>query len=260
MNYTNLAIKADALCLGPHWIYDQDQLTQAYPTGVHAPSDPLSPYHPNRKAGQNTHIGDQVRFLAKSIAEAGTYDIGHWKKTWLTEMTNYDGYIDGACKTVLSSGAETPSGSNEFAVVARIAPILDLGLSVDEAVVQAQSQAHLTHAGDQIPEVIEFFVRVIYRIKGGVSAKEALTSESDSASYPKLSPATSLKAAELADAENFRAVANKFGQACSLESAFPLTMYFALHHGTDAAQCLSKNALAGGDNTARAMVLSMLLA
>jgi len=240
MNYTNLAIKADALCLGPHWIYDQDQLTQAYPTGVHAPSDPLSPYHPNRKAGH--------------------YDIGHWKKTWLTEMTNYDGYIDGACKTVLSSGAETPSGSNEFAVVARIAPILDLGLSVDEAVVQAQSQAHLTHAGDQIPEVIEFFVRVIYRIKDGVSAKDALTSESDSASYPKLSPATSLKAAELADAENFRAVANKFGQACSLESAFPLTMYFALHHGTDAAQCLSKNALAGGDNTARAMVLSMLLA
>ena len=258
MNYTKNVLKADALCLGPHWIYDQSQLADAYPKGIYAPSDPLSPYHPNRKAGQNTHLGDQVRFLSESINEFGGYDSENWKKSWLQKMSNYDGYIDGATKAVLSTGGDEPSSSNEFAVVARIAPILDLGLPVDLAVELARDQAKLTHAGEQIPEVIEYFVRVIYRIGGGQPVKDSLTAESETDRYPKLAPAAALKTAEQADKQDFCSVAKAFGQACSLESALPLTLYFAIHHGDDIEECLSKNALAGGDSTARAMILSML--
>ena len=258
--FTTAALDADALCLGPHWIYDQSQLEQAYPDGVHTITDPLSPYHPNRKAGQHTHLGDQVRFLAESIAEHGSYCRDHWKQTWLEAVTNYDGYLDGATKSTFAAKAETPANTNEFAVVSRIAPILDLDLPLEECLEAAQSQASLTHGGHLIPEAIAYFIRVVYRIKGGESISAALLAEAETTLYPQLQPTNSLHIAQNSDPSGFRSVAQKFGQACSLDSAFPLTLYFALHHSTDPATCLSNNALAGGDNTARAMVLAILMA
>ncbi len=256
--YTDAALQADQLCLGPHWIYDQAQLAAAYPDGVTEPTDPLSPYHPARKAGQHTHTGDQLRFLAQSIQAHGGYDLTHWRATWLAEMSHYDGYIDGATKATLATEARTASDSNEFAVVSRIAPILDLGLPVEEAVSAACSQAALTHGGAQIPEACAFFIRVVARQQAGASLSDALTAEAATDLYPTLGVADALKQAQAADPVDFRAVALQFGQACSLTAALPLTLYFVLHHAGPDLQ--SRNALAGGDSTARAMVLAVLTA
>ncbi len=258
-NYTEAAQVADILSLGTHWIYDQNLLSKTFPDGVYDLCDPMSSYHPNRKAGEHTHTGDQVRFLAESIATNKGYDLAHWRTTWLDKMANYDGYIDGATKATLSSQGQEPSNSNEFAVVSRIAPIIDLDLPLEEAIAAAQSQASLTHGGPDIPEVIEFFVRVIYRLKAGSTTATALYDEASTQNYPKLNPSKVLSEIEEADPEDFRSVAQQYGQACSLDAAFPLTLYLAIHHGDALPECLSKNALAGGDNTARAMVLAMLL-
>ncbi len=257
--FTAAALAADKLSLGSHWIYDQAELAATFPDGVLTATDPLSPYHPNRKAGQHTHIGDQLVLLSQSITEQGSYDPDHWRNTWLAAMGNYDGYVDGATKATLATKAQNPSGSNEFSVVSRIAPILDLKLEVEEAAAQAQSQAALTHGGDLIPEVVEFFVRVICRVSEGATIEGALSTEAATERYPHLNAASALTQAKAADPTDFRQVAQDFGQACSLDAAFPLTLYFALHHAGSLATCLSKNALAGGDNTARAMVLAMML-
>lgn len=48
------------------------------------------------------------------------------------------------------------------------------------------------------------------------------------------------------------------GLTCHFPEAFPLTLYYAIHHGANFAECISKNALAGGDSSARAMLLALL--
>ena len=67
------ALVADALSLGPHWVYDQEKLASAYPEGVKVFTDPLSAYHPNRKAGEFTHFGDQAVLLEKIDREEGWF-------------------------------------------------------------------------------------------------------------------------------------------------------------------------------------------
>ena len=62
------SLVADALCLGPHWVYNQSKLARTYPEGVHHYDDPQSTYHPNRSAGQFTHYGDQTLALLRSLA------------------------------------------------------------------------------------------------------------------------------------------------------------------------------------------------
>ncbi len=255
--FTDAALRADALNLGPHWVYDQAALAMAFPNGVTEPRDPISPYHPNRKAGQYTHIGDQTKFLAD--ATQGGYSRAGWKEAWLTAMQSYDGYLDGATKATLETQAETPSSSNEFSVISRIAPIIDLGLNLDETIAIAQDQAALTHGGDLIPEGVEFFVRVLFAVREGVDIEDAIYDQAESGRYPKLKPAEAYDQAYSADKTAFLEVAKEFGQACGFDSAFPLTLYFAINFSKSMNHAMTVNALAGGDTTARAMVLAQLI-
>ena len=257
--YTTAAITTDALNLGPHWIYDQEVLIKEFPNGLVELRDPLSSYHPNRRAGQLTHIGDQVAYLQQSIEMQGGYNHQHWRNYWVSKMSAYDGYLDSATKEVLSREGREASQSEEFSVLSRIAPILDLDIGVEEKVDFAQQQAGLTHGGPVILDGVAFFVRVIDHISKGNTIREAFEIEADNERYPILKPARAMAKAEQQAAEDYLQVAQAFGQACSFSAAFPLTLYFALHHSEDYTHCMKVNALAGGDTTARAIILAMLI-
>jgi hypothetical protein len=60
------SLAGDALCLGPHWIYDQREIAQKLGqiTGYAAP---LTSYHPGKQAGDFTHYGDQTLILLRSL-------------------------------------------------------------------------------------------------------------------------------------------------------------------------------------------------
>ncbi len=49
--FTTASLVANALSLGPHWIYNLSKIARLYPEGVVAFTDPQSDFHPNRKAG-----------------------------------------------------------------------------------------------------------------------------------------------------------------------------------------------------------------
>lgn len=51
---------ADALSLGPHWIYDAEELKNFYPGGLNEYDRPRSSYHAGKSAGDFTHYGDQT--------------------------------------------------------------------------------------------------------------------------------------------------------------------------------------------------------
>lgn len=256
-SFTQAALITDKLNLGPHWIYDTDVLEKEFPNGLTEFRDPLSPYHPNRKAGGHTHIGDQTLYLAECLQQNDGYAFSQWKAYWVEKMSSYDGYIDGATKKTLATDAASPSDSTEISGVCRMVPLLDLGLPLAETITAAQSQASLTHGGAVIPEATEFFLRAIYALKEGASMAEAFDKAALEGTYSALKVSEELARARAADQNDHRAVAKEFGQGCTMEGAFPLTLYYALNFSGQ--ELISANALGGGDNTARALILSALI-
>lgn len=255
--YTKAALVADALNLGPHWIYNQSKIGRMYPDGVTTFTDPASNYHPNRKAGQFTHIGDQLHDLSKSIEEnQNRYDLDHWRNSWLAHMSQYDGYLDGATKATLATKALSPSDSDEISGATRLAPLLDLDLSLEDTIAAAKSQASLTHGALEVSELAEFLVRSVFAIRAGANFHDAFQKAAQDGSYTKLSPETYLEKALAADPADHLKASSSFGLTCHFPDAFPLTLYYALHFGESYQSCLSLNALAGGDTTARALALS----
>jgi len=259
--FTKAALVADSLNLGPHWIYNQTKLTRLYPNGVTTFSDPASNYHPKRKAGQLTHIGDQLHYLHQSIEKnSNSYTFDQWKTDWLEKMSNYDGYIDGATKTTLSNKAETPSQSDEASGAARLAPLIDLDLSLEATIESAKSHAGLTHGSPQVSELSEFIVRAAFAIKGGLSFIDSFKQAAQEGQYTVLDPLSHIDKALNADTSNHLKTAADFGLTCHFPEAFPLILFYAIHHGDNFSDCISKNALAGGDNSARAIALSIFFA
>jgi hypothetical protein len=68
------AFVADALSLGPHWIYDSSEIARLYGAGLHRYDAPHSKYHPGKRAGDFTHYGDQTLALLHSIVARGGFE------------------------------------------------------------------------------------------------------------------------------------------------------------------------------------------
>ncbi|MGJ8633507.1 MAG: alpha/beta fold hydrolase [Luteolibacter sp.] len=254
------ALVADALSLGPHWVYNQGKLARVYPEGVRIFTDPQSAYHPKRKAGEFTHFGDQMVLLEGSIEKQGGFDAEGWKADWMEGMRGYDGYVDGATRETLAAEGLVASGSDDLSGASRLAPILDLGLSVDDAVAAARAQTGLTHGDLGVSDAAEFFVRAVYALKEGETLYKAFLFAAEEGSYEGLDVAGHLAAVREVLGENFLKVGTNLGLTCHLSEAFPLTLFFALRDGADFESAMSDNGLAGGDTSARAMLLAVLFA
>lgn len=256
--YTQASIIADALSLGPIWIYNQGKLARLYPDGVTSLTDPAAAYFPNRKAGQLTHYGDQTLLLAGSIEKRGGFHPEHWRGDWLASMKGFDNYIDGATTETLASAGEIASSSNDLAGASRIGPILDLNLPLDETIQAARQQTALTHGDPGVQDAAEFFVRAIFAIQEGTSIEASLQQASERGNYTELQVSSDLSKALAARSSKPLEVGQKMGLTCHLPEAFPLTLYFALREGATFESALSDNGLTGGDTSARGMLLGLI--
>lgn len=257
--YLQAALVADALSLGPHWVYNQGKLARLYPDGVHQFTDPVSNYHPNRQAGQLTHYGDQTHWLASSIEKHRGFELEKWRQDWLTAIEQYDGFIDKASKETLASRGESASTSNDLAGASRIAPLLDIDLDLDQLVAAARAQTELTHGDPTVSDAAEFFARAVRSIEDGASFAEAFRTARDTSHSKALDCAEAIQKAEsLGDTP--LAVSTGLGLTCHLPEAFPLTLYLALRPDATFESAISENALCGGDTSARAMILALLFA
>jgi len=256
--YHLAALVADSLSLGSHWIYNQSKITRTFPEGITELTAPLANYHAGKKAGDFTHYGDQTIWLSQAIAESNNYDHDTWKSQWLTNMSGYSGYKDSATNDSYANQANQPSTSNDLAGASRIAPLLDLNSPLEQTVANARAQTQLTHGDINVIESAEFFVRAIYAVRDGASFADAFQTAAQTGQYTSLNPTAHLAVATQADPTEHLKVAAAMGLTCHFPEAFPLTLYYAIHHGQSFAQCISQNALAGGDNSARAMLLALL--
>jgi ADP-ribosylglycohydrolase len=249
---------AEALSLGVHWIYDTKVLAEkfGYVSEYHA-HGPDS-YHPNKKAGDQSHVGDQALRLAAFLIREKRWDKNTFIGDWVAMWPNYDDYFDQATKTTLSNikrgvmPKKAGSESSELAGPARIAPLIAFLADEEEAVVvkAAEQQTELTHNSREALEASRFLTQASYRIMHGAGLAEAINSTAPSWALNSLRSVQSLSATE--------AVA-ELGKSCSIKAALPAVIHMAFMHGDDLPKAFSENAMAGGDNCARGLALGMLL-
>lgn len=259
------AFAADALCLGPHWIYDLGEIESLYPDGIPELDAPRSSYHGSKKAGDFTHHGDQSLALLESLANRGIADSEAWREDfaqyWASEPNCY---LDGAARDTLKhfkEGLARPSGSDDLAGVSRIAPLLTLlaDVSVEQQVAKARELVGTTHGDPIVSDAAEFFVRSLFELKSGRSYLDAFEQALATGRYGvRISEYVS--AAKAKQGMSAQAAAQSLGQSCATDKAFPLTLWMALNFGENPVEMMKVNALAGGDNSARGMILGMLLA
>lgn len=254
---------ADALSLGPHWIYNQAKLKRLYPEGLAEFDDPRSEYHPNRRAGQFTHYGDQALTLLRNVAFRGWSEL-RWSEDWRAMWDGYNGFLDGATRDTLANsdaGSPAPSTSNDLAGASRMVPLLVAlqDQSLENKIAAVRAQTALTHGDPSVPDAAEFFVRAAEAIFAGSSVSEAISSAA-SVSYDHLPADEYLRQAQEAAAspDHFAASA-QLGLTCHLPEAFPVTLHYALRFADDLPGALSANAVTGGDTSARAILLGLLL-
>jgi ADP-ribosylglycohydrolase len=249
---------ADALSLGVHWIYDVNELAQKHGRITHYEAPGTDSYHPHKQAGDQGHVGDQSLCLLQFLTREKKWDASSFMDDWLGMWADYNDYIDGATKSTLENvknqSDKTQGGSDsvEIAGPARIAPLISLlAHSTEEQLVRASvEQTMLTHRSIEAEESATFLAKAGYRLMHGANLLDTLN---------ETAPEWALKKADSVLSENAVDAIGKLGPACSISSALPAVLYLAIKHGSDTEAALIENAMAGGDNCARGLVLGILL-
>ena len=249
---------ADALSLGVHWIYDSQELANKHGRVTHYMAPGGDSYHPHKQAGDQGHVGDQSLCLLKVLTRERKWDPSNFMDDWLGMWPDYNDYVDGATKATLANiqnqTDKTQGGSDsvEIAGPARIAPLIVFltSSSESEVVKAAAEQTMLTHRSKEAEESATFLAKAGYRLIHGANLPDTLN---------ETAPTWALEAANSVLTENAVNAITKLGPACSISSALPSILYLALKHGDDIESAFIENAMAGGDNCARGLVLGMLL-
>jgi len=255
----------DALALGPHWEYDVKALAERFGS-VTGYIEPLADsYHAGKKAGDQTHYGDQTLALLDSLAARGGFDLDDFAVRWRKLFDGYAGYIDGATRMTLKifdfgeGPANSGSNSNDLAGAARVAP-LAYALSGDlpSLVEAARAQTKMTHNHARVIEAAEFFARTAWAVLGG-KQPEAAMRLAGTAGYASAPIGHWLEIGlASADQDTMTAIAG-FGQTCHIDEAMPGAIHLIARHGRDLSACLRENVMAGGDSAARGMLAGMIV-
>ncbi len=159
---------ADALALGPHWVYNANVIDKKFGV-VDRFLDPLTSYHKGKQAGDLTHYGDQMLVLLESVAATSGFNLDQFTNDWRGFMDSYDGYFDQATKATLenmANGWEYPdcgSKSHDLGGAARIAPLVVAHhADLERLVESARTQTALTHNDQTVISSAEFFARVVH--------------------------------------------------------------------------------------------------
>lgn len=255
----------DSVSLGSHWIYDRTQITESFPDGISALEAPRSSYHGDKEAGDLTHHGDQALVLLESLAKRKSWSQEHWLEDWKAYWaSDPNSYMDGATSDTLANhenGLNEPSNSHDFSAVSRLGPLLAFlsEATLNEQIESARSYVEATHGDPLVSDSAEWVVRTLYLLKKGIELRDAFEAAVEQGTYTQdfgICYRKGVRALKKSADESISGL----GQSCNISNALPLTVWMALQFEDQALEMLQQNALAGGDNAARGMVLGLFLA
>ena len=261
------ALAADALALGPHWIYSQDEIAARFGR-VDRFHPPLSRYHPDKQAGDFTHYGDQLVVFLRSLARTGTFVpsvfMEEWRAHWDHPATV--SYRDGATRSVLEqlrSGTDplrAAAPSHDLGGTARTPALFLLPWPDDDHLADAARHlAALTHADPDVSAAAACFALAAAARQRGVPMPEALRSAVTRAGTASLASWLAAAEASAASRRHDAAALAEIGLACGVDEAFTGTCHLLLRHPDNPESALSADANAGGDSAARGLMLGMVL-
>lgn len=246
---------AESISLGVHWIYDPALILKKHGRVTDYLAPGTDSYHPHKQAGDQGHAGDQALRLLSFLQRERNWDATAFLADWQAMWPTYNDYVDKATKGTLANlqaGATAATSgvpSDELAGPARIAPIMAFFADKpeSEAVAAVIEQTVMTHRSPEAVECAEFLARATHRLIQGGELQSVIK---------ETAPAWALKAAEAATDSD---AIGQLGRACPIPQALPAVLWLVQHHGQDFATATIENAMAGGDNCARALALGMLL-
>ncbi len=260
------AFIGDALSLGPHWVYDQGEIARSIPDPGKF-HDPISPYHPGKKAGDFTHYGDQALLLLRHIGEEGGYGLeayaAAWKAYW--EDAGTISYRDGATKGTLANlekglpPAEAGAVSHDIAGVSIIAPLFVLEWADDATLVTAARRlVAFTHNDPDVTGAAEFFTRLVLSVSRGGGIREGIGVLGAALPEGNLKRWLAAGQESAASAAGDEEALESHGLSCNIDGGFAGVIHLLMRHPEAPATALVANARAGGDSAARGMILGMV--
>ena len=255
------SLLGDAYALGGHWIYDQNKLANSA-LNFNGLNNPLSIYHPTKKAGNFTHYADQTVWLLEHMNLAKVYDPFDYANIWQEKMSSYQGYIDSASKNTLNNlneGASfmgSGSESHDLSVVGRHAPLIFSLKNIDDIIDSVKFHTFLTHMSKEVLDASKYIVEVTLAMIYDLDVETTLKERAKF--YGDMVETEVNKAFEARDMPSNDAI-KLLGQACGVQGALASTVYLLLNYHDDFDELLKANVLAGGDSASRGMVAGMIV-
>lgn len=250
---------ADAYCLGSHWVYDEEQLKNLN-TNWETLNQACSIWHKGKVAGEFTHYGDQAYLLYKFLEHKESFDINSYVTYWYDRMKIYNGYIDAATRDTIvniEAGETVPCGavSHDLSVIGRIAPLLAVSNSKDEFLQNVQTFVKATHNDVTVLEAAHFFANLLFEVLSGKDMFAVMQDMKEK--YSTTIQSWMNDGLTSKEEDSFSAI-RQFGPACSVDGGFAGVIHILTKYNNfkDAMQA---NAKAGGDNSARAMIIALFL-
>lgn len=245
---------ADALSFGSHWVYSTDKLEKEYNGLINEYRAPMAKFHKGKEAGDLSHYGEQGYALLQSISNHHSFDLKQFRDDWIEYLENNEMYMDHAMKDSLAKfkDSDTLIGAenHELGGIARSLPLF---LEEDITEHDFMDLIHLTHNAEVVDQTAEFVFNVVQEILAGKDYKEAIKANKD------LNQFTADSFEKIGTKDNIVANADDRGQGCSTEQGFPIVLD-VLWNADNLLEALTLNIMAGGDTSARAMVIAAVMA
>jgi len=248
---------ADSYSLGAHWVYDETQLKEL-PINWERLNAPQAMWHKGKKAGNFTHIGDQLLWLNEYIQDKSSFESLKYLTFWQEKMATYDGYIDGATRNTLvniEAGKNIGSDSDDFSVIGRISPLLLVSQNEDEFVSNVEKFVKLSHNSSNVIESAIFFARLLFRVKEGKNIEQEISFLKNA--FNSFIVDGTDKGIASKKEKTFGTI-RRFGPACGIDEGFSGIIHLLVKYPNDLKELLVSNAKAGGDTSSRAMVATMI--
>lgn len=244
------SLVADAYNLGSHWIYDEGQL-KSLPIDWETLNPPQAMWHKRKEKGDFTHYGDQTFFLLEYMSKNQTFDKDDYYLFWKEKMSFYQGYIDGSTRESLE---QIGSESNDLSICGRLAPLLINVDSRESFLQRVKEFVETTHNSELAHNSSQFFAKLLWSVYQKENIQESIQRLKDE--FPKLRNWIN-SGIDSKDSDTFDTI-REFGPACGVDGGFAGVIHL-LSLDDDFKTIMQKNAHAGGDNSARAMVVAMIL-
>ena len=241
---------ADSYALGAHWIYDEEQLN-TLPINWDTLNAPQVMWHKGKAKGDFTHYGDQSLFLLEYLTQNHAFDKKQYYDFWCNKMQNYQGYVDGATRNALEN---IDSGCTDLSICGRIAPLLLVSKTKEEFLAHTKAVVEMTHNTPLALETSQFFAELLWDTKENQNLHQNIHSLKEN--YPLLTKWID-EAIATKQSNTFTTI-REFSPACDIDGGFAGVIHL-LFLEEDFQTIMTKNAKAGGDSSARGMVVAMLL-